>query len=71
MTMRRDDGDSSRPAEPMWRRYLRMIRPDPEDDLDAELRDHIESTTEALIARGMVPDMARLEARRRFGDVSR
>src|SRR5205085_6994262 len=54
---------------PMWRRYLRMVRPNPRADLDDELRDHLESTVDALIARGMTPDAARAEAMRRFGDV--
>src|SRR6185503_9728004 len=57
--------------EPKWRRYLRLLRPNPAADLDDELRDHIESTTEALIARGLAPDVAQAEALRRFGDVSR
>ena len=57
--------------EPMWRRYLRFVRPDPAADLDDELRDHLDSTTDALIGRGLSPDDAREEARRRFGDVER
>src|SRR5579885_2333781 len=57
--------------EPKWRRYLRMIRPNPTADLDDELRDHLDSTIEALVARGMSPDAARAEALRRFGDVTR
>ena len=57
--------------EPKWRRYLRLLRPNPAADLDDELRDHIESTTEALIVRGLAPDIARAEALRRFGDVAR
>src|SRR4051812_29611157 len=56
---------------PKWRRYLRMIRSNVRADLDDELRDHIESATEALIADGLAPDAARVEAARRFGDVSR
>src|SRR4051812_45552253 len=58
-------------TEPAWRRYLRMIRPNMRADLDDELRDHIESTVEALIARGLSPAAARAEALKRFGDVSR
>src|SRR3954464_4286549 len=54
---------------PMWRRYLRMIRPNAQADLDDELRDHLESTVDALVARGMTPDEARAEAMRRFGDL--
>ena len=57
--------------EPKWRRYLRLVRANPAADLDDELRDHIESTTEDLVARGLTPDAARAEALRRFGDVAR
>ena len=57
--------------EPMWRRYLRMIRPNAQADLEYELRDHLESAVENLVARGMSPEEARAEALRRFGDVSR
>src|SRR5690348_12577938 len=61
----------SEAREPKWRRYLRFARANPAADLDDELRDHIESTVEALIARGMTRDDARAEALRRFGDVGR
>ncbi|HEU4631989.1 MAG TPA: ABC transporter permease [Gemmatimonadaceae bacterium] len=57
------------PGEPTWRRYLRFVRPDPAADLDDELHDHIESTVEALVARGLTPEAARAEALRRFGDL--
>ena len=59
------------PRQPAWRRYLRMIRPNPAADLEDELRDHIESATESLVARGWSSDQARAEAVRRFGDVTR
>jgi predicted permease len=59
------------PVQPKWRRYLRMIRPDPVADLDDELRDHLQSAIDALVARGMTLDEARAEAVRRFGDVGR
>ncbi|HEU4786751.1 MAG TPA: permease prefix domain 1-containing protein, partial [Gemmatimonadaceae bacterium] len=59
------------PRQPMWRRYLRMIRPDPVADLDDELRDHLQSAIDALVAGGMAPADARAEALRRFGDVGR
>jgi predicted permease len=59
------------PRQPAWRRYLRLIRPNPVADLDDELRDHIESATESLVARGLSPADARAEAIRRFGDVTR
>jgi len=68
--MRRDH-DHSQTREPAWRRYLRFLRPNPAADLDDELRDHIESTVEELVVRGMPRDAARAEATRRFGDVSR
>src|SRR5690348_18346796 len=70
--MMRDHMDEREsPREPAWRRYLRMIRPNPAADLDDELRDHIESATESLVARGLSPADARAEAIRRFGDVTR
>src|SRR3954469_21277626 len=65
------DSPHAPPRQPIWRRYLRMIRPNTQADLDDELRDHIESTTDALVARGMTRDAARSEALRRFGDVNR
>ena len=70
--MRRDENHSlTHPREPSWRRYLRFLRPNPAADLDDELRDHIESSVEDLVARGMPREAARAEAARRFGDVSR
>src|SRR5919199_1833440 len=57
--------------DPAWRRYLRLLRPNPAADLDDELRDHIESATEALVASGLTPADARAEALRRFGDLPR
>ena len=65
------DQISSRTREPAWRRYLRFLRPNSAADLDDELRDHLESSIEDLVARGMTRDAARVEAARRFGDVSR
>ena len=41
-----------------------------EQDMDAELRHHLDLETEALVARGMTPDAARDSARRRFGSVA-
>ena len=67
----RPDRAASREKDPTWRRYLRFLRPNPAADLDDELRDHMESTVEELITRGMAPAAARAEAARRFGDVSR
>jgi hypothetical protein len=56
---------------PMWRRYLRMIRPNPKADLDDELRDHLESAVASLVTRGMTPEEARAEALRRFADLGK
>src|SRR5215217_6186676 len=58
------------PHEPRWRRYLRFHRADHRADLDDELRDHLQSTVDALMARGLSADEARAEAHRRFGDVN-
>jgi putative ABC transport system permease protein len=44
-----------------------MRRPDL-DDLDRELRDHVEEDTQENIARGMAPDEARAAAIRKFGN---
>jgi putative ABC transport system permease protein len=43
---------------------------DPLDDLDADIRDHIERETDENIARGMAPDEAAAAARRAFGSVA-
>ena len=40
------------------------------DDMQAEMREHLERATERLIARGMTPAAARLEARREFGNLT-
>jgi len=49
----------------MWRRKHML------DDLDQEIRDHIERETEDNIARGMTPEEARYAAFRKFGNVTR
>jgi predicted permease len=41
-----------------------------EQNMDEELRHHLELETEALVARGMTPQAARDTARRRFGSVA-
>ena len=48
---------------------LALRRPGIEADIDDEVAFHIEMRTGELIARGMAPDAAREEARRRFGDI--
>ena len=55
--------------EPLWRRYLRFLRPDIAADVDDELRFHLEMREAEYRARGMSPDEARATARRRFGDL--
>jgi putative ABC transport system permease protein len=40
-----------------------------EQEVDAELEFHLESETARLMALGMRPEAARVEARRRFGDL--
>src|SRR5688500_13623497 len=40
------------------------------DEMQAEMREHLDRATERLIARGMSPDDARLEARREFGNLT-
>src|SRR5215208_3265795 len=40
-------------------------------DIDEELRSHVEMETQANIGRGMTPDEARLAALRSFGDLGR
>ncbi len=54
---------------PMWRRYARFFGADPVADVDDELRFHLETKTEELIAKGWRPKEAREEAQRQFGDV--
>ncbi|MGC2636178.1 MAG: ABC transporter permease [Acidobacteriaceae bacterium] len=54
---------------PMWRRYDRLIGPDRAADVRAELRFHIESTIDDLIARGWTREAARAEAERQLGDL--
>ena len=52
-----------------WRRYLRFWRADVEDDVDEELRFHVEMREHEYIAAGLSPDDAHVEALRRIGDV--
>jgi putative ABC transport system permease protein len=41
-----------------------------DDDMQAEMRQHLERTTERLVARGMSPEEARLAAKREFGNLT-
>jgi putative ABC transport system permease protein len=52
----------------MWRRYLRLFGPDAAGDVEDEIRFHLETKTEELVAEGWSPDAARREAARSFGD---
>lgn len=60
----------SPPNEPRWRRYLRFWRADPTADVDDELKFHIQEKVDDLVSRGMDPLHARIEAVRRFGDMT-
>ena len=54
-------------------RLFRLIGRDApiEQEIDAEIQFHLEQETAGLIARGLSPEAARVEARRRFGDLGR
>ena len=54
---------------PLWRRYARLLGPDPAADVDEELRFHLEEKTDELIRAGLRLDDARREAERQFGDL--
>jgi predicted permease len=54
---------------PFWRRYARLLGPDPAADVTDELRFHLEAKADDLIRCGWSPEAARQEAERRFGDV--
>jgi predicted permease len=56
---------------PAWRRYVTFWRPNIADDVDDELRFHIEMRVNEYIARGMSPPDARRLAEQRFGSVDR
>jgi putative ABC transport system permease protein len=49
----------------MWRRKRMM------EELDADIREHIETETQDNLERGMAPEEARYAAMRRFGNVTR
>ncbi|MDY7232483.1 ABC transporter permease [Hyalangium rubrum] len=66
------EGDSRRALPWPFRRLLRLaVRPPaPEQDVDEEMRFHLELSVERLVKSGMTPEAARQEALRRFGDVA-
>jgi predicted permease len=55
-----------------FRRLLRLVvrPPAPEQDVDEELRFHLEVSVERLVKSGMAPEAAREEALRRFGNAA-
>ncbi|HUI43144.1 MAG TPA: ABC transporter permease [Terriglobia bacterium] len=54
---------------PRWRRYARLLGPDPAADVKDELRFHLEATIEDLVKQGWSAEAARQEAERRLGDL--
>jgi putative ABC transport system permease protein len=55
---------------PWWRRYLRFLRRNVQGDIDDELRFHLQTRIDELVAQGMAPDAARALALDEFGDVT-
>ncbi len=56
-------------SPPFWRRYARFFGPDPAADVKDELRFHLESKRDDLIAHGWTTNAAQKEAERQFGDI--
>ena len=56
-------------ASPMWRRYVRLLRPDVRRDVADEMDFHIEMMAAKHIAAGRSPEAARALALREFGDM--
>lgn len=56
---------------PSWRRYRELLGADVDRDVSDEVRFHLETETDELIASGLAPDEARRQALARFGDVDR
>jgi len=53
-----------------WRRYVRLWRRNPADEIDDELAFHLDMETQANIDRGMRPEQARRAALRDFAGVA-
>ena len=53
----------------LWRRYDRLLGPDPASDVKDELRFHTEAKAEDLVAQGWSHEAARQEAARQFGEL--
>jgi len=56
---------------PAWRRYLRFWGSNVRDDVNDEIRFHVEMRVAEYVARGMSEDEARRRAAERFGNVDR
>ena len=56
-------------STPLWRRYVRFLRPDVDSDIDDELRFHLDMCAEDLERRGHSREEAERVARQRFGEV--
>jgi len=54
---------------PIWRRYARILGPDPAADVKDELSFHLQAKIDDLVTQGWSPDAARHEAERQFGDL--
>ena len=54
---------------PLWRRYERLLGSDPAADVKDELRFHLETKVDDLVAQGWSPEAARKEAERQFGNI--
>ena len=61
---------SIRPT-PAWRRYLRFWGSNAVEDVDDELRFHLDMRADEYLAGGLSPDAARSRAQQRFGSVDR
>ncbi len=57
--------------EPIWRRYARFFRPDPQADIDEEMRFHIEERARELVSQGIDRETAARRAREEFGNAAR
>ncbi|MQA89448.1 MAG: FtsX-like permease family protein [Gemmatimonas sp.] len=56
---------------PIWRRYLRLLGDDFAGDVDDELRFHLETRIDALVAEGMSREAARAQAEHEFGEMAK
>jgi putative ABC transport system permease protein len=57
--------------EPYWRRYRDLVRRRPQEDVDDEIRLHLEMRRDEALRMGLPPEQADAEVRERFGDVDK